>query len=300
MQQPKYKYAFPFIAVFAFATSGAATPIESMPLSQNAASLTPAPTTVTNNISDSSDSSVAPVNINWQLMQKSEKLEEEVRRLRGTIEEHENTIQQLKKDLENHYADLDQRLQLLQQKVDDQRTQPPSTLPVTTTPTTATPMEKNTPKAVPTTTPKVTNVIKASSNIAEPESNAETKKNDLNEKEAYTLALEAYKQDGAKKAIAPMQDFIKNYPKSVYIANAHFWLAEFNLAITPTNYAAAKKNYEVVAKQYADSDKASRALYQLYNIAKEVDHNASVATTYKQIILNKYPKSKEAGFLKTN
>ncbi|SDB88224.1 YbgF trimerization domain-containing protein [Acinetobacter boissieri] len=291
MQLSKYNYAL--ISLLSCSVSYAAIPIESMSLSQNSTASI-APTTATNNTS-TSDNSTVPVNINWQLMQKSEKLEEEVRRLRGTIEEHENTIQQLKKDLDNHYADLDQRLQILQQKVDDQQqqqAQQPSAAPVA-------PSVPATPKTVvpPTTTNKPASTNKATS-IA-PETTAETKKTDLTEKEAYTLALEAYKQGGAKKAIAPMQDFIKNYPKSIYIGNAHFWLAEFNLAITPANYVAAKKNYDIVAKQYAESDKASRALYQLYSIAKEVDHNLALATKYKQIILSKYQDSKEAGYFKT-
>lgn len=96
-----------------------------------------------------------------------------------------------------------------------------------------------------------------------------------------------------------MEIFIKSYPKSVYIANAHFWLAEFNLAIEPANYSVAKQNYEIVAKQYPQSEKSSRALYQLYSIAKEVDHNTVSAKLYKQQILSKYPKSKEATYFKS-
>lgn len=301
MQLSKYNYAL--ISLLSCSVSYAAIPIESMSLSQNSTASI-APTTATNNTS-TSDNSTVPVNINWQLMQKSEKLEEEVRRLRGTIEEHENTIQQLKKDLDNHYADLDQRLQILQQKVDDQQQQqaqqPSATpaAPVAPSVPATTKEQISTPKTIvpPTTTNKPASTNKVTSTA--PETTAETKKTDLTEKEAYTLALEAYKQGGAKKAIAPMQDFIKNYPKSIYIGNAHFWLAEFNLAITPANYVAAKKNYDIVAKQYAESDKASRALYQLYSIAKEVDHNVALATKYKQIILSKYQDSKEAGYFKT-
>ena len=118
------------------------------------------------------------------------------------------------------------------------------------------------------------------------------------EKAAYTVALDAYKQGGAKKAIAPMQNFIKNNPNSVYISNAYFWLAEFNLAIEPTNYAEAKKNYGIVANQYPNSSRAPRAVYQLYNIAKEVDKNSTQANQYKAKLLKQYPKSEEASFFK--
>ena len=118
------------------------------------------------------------------------------------------------------------------------------------------------------------------------------------EKAAYTVALDAYKQGGAKKAIAPMQNFIKNHPNSVYISNAYFWLAEFNLAIEPTNYSEAKKNFEIVAMKYPQSAKASSALYRLYSIAQDVDHKPALAAQYKSKILSQYPKSEEARFLK--
>ncbi|MBF7685252.1 hypothetical protein I2F17_05370 [Acinetobacter sp. B10A] len=301
MQLSTYTYAL--IALFSCSISYAAIPIENMSLSQDSTASV-SPTTIKSNAT-SSEESTAPVNMNWQLMQKSEKLEEEVRRLRGTLEEHENTIQQLKKDLENHYADLDQRLQLLQQKLDEQQTPQSVSSSSTTAPVNATPTnpattheeKTNTPAPAATKAPSPNKVVATPA----PSTNTTTEqqKTDLTEKEAYTLALEAYKQGGAKQAIAPMQEFIKHYPKSIYIGNAHFWLAEFNLAVTPANYTAAKKNYEIVAKQHAESDKAPRALYQLYSIVKEVEHNSTAALTYKQLILSKYPKSKEAGYFKT-
>ena len=110
--------------------------------------------------------------------------------------------------------------------------------------------------------------------------------------------MDAYKQGGAKKAIAPMQNFIKNHPNSVYISNAYFWLAEFNLAIEPTNYTEAKKNFEIVATKYPQSAKASSALYRLYSIAQDVDHKPALAAQYKSKILSQYPKSEAARFFK--
>ena len=95
-----------------------------------------------------------------------------------------------------------------------------------------------------------------------------------------------------------MQNFIKNNPNSVYISNAYFWLAEFNLAIEPTNYSEAKKNYNIVVNKYPNSAKASRSLYQLYNIAKDVDHNTTLATQLKTKLQKNYPKSEEVGYLK--
>ena len=48
-------------------------------------------------------------------MQRIKNLKEKFK-LRGQLEEHDNSIEQLKKELQNRYTDLDQRLELLSQK----------------------------------------------------------------------------------------------------------------------------------------------------------------------------------------
>ena len=254
-------------------------PIESRGLSQ-ATNNSVNPTSV----AVDTGASATATNINWQIMQKNQQLESDLRSLRGKLEEQDNEIAQLKHELENRYADLDQRLELLQQKVDpeasnttedNQQDTPPSNTTITNASSSTTTVAVN--KAP---------VVVSTQNTSELE------------KAAYTVALDAYKQGGAKKAIAPMQNFIKNNPNSVYISNAYFWLAEFNLAIEPTNYAEAKKNYGIVANQYPNSSRAPRAVYQLYNIAKEVDKNSTQANQYKAKLLKQYPKSEEASFFK--
>lgn len=283
------KHALFSIALLS-STSLFAIPIESRGLSDSASS---AANTVAN--------SATPIagNLNWDLMQKNQQLENQIRELRGKIEEQENSIDQLTKELSNRYIDLDQRLELLNQKLDpdsnhenNQQEQAPT-------------------EAAPTdnTTPAPQTNTQSSSQIAKPATQSTQttpKKNDSTntsdpvalEKAAYTIALDAYKKGGAKQAIAPMQNFIKNNPNSIYTGNAHFWLAEFNLAIEPPNYTEAKKNYEIVAAKYPNSSKAPRALYQLYSIAKDVTKNTQSANTYKSKLLSTYPKSEEAGFFK--
>ena len=238
-------------------------------------------------------------------MQKNQQLENDIRTLRGQLEEQANDIDQLKKDLANRYTDLDQRLELLHQKVDpDSATQEDGT---NTNTNSATPASPSVSQSQPADGNKV---VAAPSQTSEQQSNtpvtntqpATTAQNQSNplelEKAAYTVALDAYKQGGAKKAIAPMQNFIKNHPNSIYTGNAYFWLAEFHLATDPVNYNEAKKNYNIVASQYPNSSKAPRALYQLYSIAKDDDKNTVSANQYKNKLLTQYPKSEEAKFFK--
>ena len=48
-------------------------------------------------------------NLNWDLIQKKQQLEIQLRELRGKLEEHDHQIDQLTKELNNRYSDLDLR-----------------------------------------------------------------------------------------------------------------------------------------------------------------------------------------------
>lgn len=278
------KHSVLFIALLSSAHLYANVPIESRSLSQQQA----------NNVVAGSPS------LNWEIMQKNQKLEEEIRKLRGQLEEHDNAIEQLKKELTNRYTDLDQRLELLSQKIDppeeNTEAQDGTTATGTASTDTAAPVIAPTAPAQQQTAP-----AKAQPAADRPSANTATTSNTTNqielEKAAYTVALDAYKQGGAKKAIQPMQNFIKNHPNGIYVGNAYFWLAEFYLAVEPVDYKAAKQNYNIVATRYPNSAKASRAVYQLYSIANEVDKNTALANQYKTKLLSQYPQSEEAKFI---
>ncbi|MCS4297023.1 TolA-binding protein [Acinetobacter sp. BIGb0196] len=242
--------------------------------------------------------SPAPIagNMNWDLIQKNQQLENQIRELRGKIEEQDHAIDQLNKELTNRYTDLDQRLELLNQKLEPESNQPEQA------PAENAPVDSSTATDQTTTASKATTNSTAPTTAQNPATPANSSNNTSDpvalEKAAYTIALDAYKKGGAKQAIAPMQNFIKNYPNSIYTGNAYFWLAEFQLAIDPPNYNEAKKNYEIVAAKFPNSSKAPRALYQLYSIAKDVNKNTQTANVYKSKLLSTYPKSEEAGFFK--
>lgn len=281
------KHSAIFIALLSSTHLYANIPIESRALSQQ--------------FNDSTTSAPVSTNLNWDLIQKNQKLEEEVRRLRGQLEEHENSIELLKKELANRYTDLDQRLELLSQKIDPpeetteattESTAEAAAAPKSEPPSPANTIQPDPPKN--TTNSTSTPVVQATQNTAT--TNTTNAQIEL-EKAAYTVALDAYKQGGAKKAIQPMQNFIKNHPNGIYVGNAYFWLAEFYLAVEPVDYKAAKQNYNIVATRYPNSAKAPRAIYQLYSIAQEVDKNTALANQYKNKLISQYPQTEEAKFI---
>lgn len=108
------KHVLCVVATLSTTSLFANVPIESRGLSQGstqtAVSTLPA-------ISTGNDTPIQ-TNVSWQLLQKTQQLENDIRALRGKIEEQDNEIQSLKSELSNRYADLDQRLELLQQKID--------------------------------------------------------------------------------------------------------------------------------------------------------------------------------------
>ncbi|ENX38957.1 YbgF trimerization domain-containing protein [Acinetobacter courvalinii] len=278
------KHSVLFIALLSSAHLYANVPIESRALSQQQASNVVAGTP----------------SLNWEIMQKNQKLEEEIRKLRGQLEEHDNAIEQLKKELTNRYTDLDQRLELLSQKIDPPEDNPEAQDPSAATASTN--ADTSAPAIVPAApVPQQTTPATTQAPAAQPQTNTATTESASSqielEKAAYTVALDAYKQGGAKKAIQPMQNFIKNHPNGIYVGNAYFWLAEFYLAVEPVDYKAAKQNYNIVATRYPNSAKASRAVYQLYSIAKEVDKNTALANQYKSKLISQYPQSEEAKFI---
>ncbi len=83
------KHSLLFIALMSTTSLYANIPIESRGLSQNDGS---ASNTSSSNIS-------VPTNLNWELMQKNQQLENDIRTLRGQLEEQANDIDQLKKTL---------------------------------------------------------------------------------------------------------------------------------------------------------------------------------------------------------
>ena len=115
------------------------------------------------------------------------------------------------------------------------------------------------------------------------------------EQKAYIAAYDAYKAGGTQKAIVAMQQFMRDYPNSVYIPNAHYWLGEFYLALTPPNFVEAQKTFNVVLSAYPKSARAAAAIYRLASIA-DIQQRPSEATRLMNILRNDYPNSAEAGY----
>lgn len=217
---------------------------------------TPAPVVAPATIVDSTPT------IQWQLYQKVQQLQQELRELNGALEVQANVIERMKQDARNRYLDLDQRLTELNNRTTAAEANAANNTSSTTTTETV-------------------------------ETKTEVVVNPDDDKRTYFAAYQTFKNGGPNKAINPMRNFIKTYPQSSYIPSAYYWLGEFYLAASPADVNNAKKSFKIVIDNYADSAKASAALLKLASFA-DVDGKTPEAIKYMQRIIKEFPQSDEA------
>ena len=273
------------LAVMASTTSltWAAVPVEMRPLTPSSVQA-PVGTVSTGTANDPNADPADQTSTLWKLYQQVQQLQQEVRDLRGRFESQEQQLDQTDKELKARFTDLDQRFGQLKNTVT--ALEPTVSESNTTISNETTVDTSGAIDASVTPTPPITSPKPAVSN--EPDA----------DKRAYIGAYDAYKSGGAAKAIAPMQAFINNYPSSVYISNAHYWLGEFYLASTPPNFEQAAKSFTVVTSQYPSSAKGAAATYRLATMA-DVDKRTTEAVRLMKKIITDYPNTQEAGYAAT-
>jgi TolA-binding protein len=200
--------------------------------------------------------------IQWQLYQKVQQLQQEVRELNGALEVQANIIERMKQDARNRYLDLDQRITELNNRAATAQASAAANTAATNSATTT-----------------ATATTETNTTVATP-----APVNPDDDKRAYYAAYQTFKNGGPNKAINPMRNFIKTYPQSTFIPSAYYWLGEFYLAASPADVNNAKKSFKIVIDNYADSAKAAAALLKLASFA-DVDAKTQDAIKYMQRII---------------
>ncbi len=200
-------------------------------------------------------------------------LEDANRRMLGTLEDQQHQIDQLKQELKQDVMNLDQRLTTLEAKV-SQLNQPQ----------TANPNNPN-PAAALSTPP---------GNDA---GNSATDAITL-EKNAYLAAYNVYRSQGPDAAIPGMMAFIHQYPNSIFLPHADYWLGEFYMNKQNPDLNKAATYFVTVLKQYPKHAKAPAAMYNLAMIeAAQKKRKEATATLRK--LLKTYPDSAQTQLAKS-
>jgi len=218
------------------------------------------------------------------LVLQVQEMQDEVRTLRGMLEEQTRELENLKRRQRDQYLDLDQRLS-------DLRSAQPATVgaagAVATMPPTVGP-------AVPPAReePEVRAPMESQSEmtgLGEPVVQSRAVEGSPEaEKAAYDQAFQALKELRYADAAESFQAFLDRYPDSDYADNAQYWLGE-SYYVTK-NFDIALGAFQGLLNRFPDSPKAPDALLKIGYTHYELEQWDAARSALTQV-QEKYPDS---------
>lgn len=154
-------------------------------------------------------------------------LKQEVMELRGKLEEQEYQLRQLKEQSLERYMDLDRRL-------GGGAAPAPVEEPKTTYTRPVSPPAQ--PKELP------------------------------GESEAYRAAYGLVRSQQFSQAVDAFRQFLVEFPNGKFAPNAHYWLGELYLVISPPDEESARREFSLLLESYPENGKIPDALYKLGKI----------------------------------
>ncbi|AMO75194.1 MULTISPECIES: tol-pal system protein YbgF [Pseudomonas] len=209
--------------------------------------------------------SAAPVSGQAQLFLQLQQMQDEIARLRGTLEEQQNQIQQLKQESLERYQDLDRRL---------------SSAPAAQNPSTDG-SAAGAGAAAGAAAAQQQQAQPASSEPGDP----------AKEKLYYDAAFDLIKAKDFDKASQAFGAFLRKYPSSQYAGNAQYWLGEVNLA--KGDLQGAGQAFAKVSQAYPSSPKVPDSLYKLADVERRLGNNDKARGILQQVVAQ-YPGSSAA------
>lgn len=210
-----------------------------------------------------------------EMQQQIDSLTQEVRSLRGSLDESNYKLQQATDRQKSLYEEIDKLQQApanpapaTQPQAPTQAAASSADAPASQTNAAANPQATATPTA--------------------PASGSETK----DYENAVNLVLKDKKYD---QAIPAFEGFISSYPSSASTPNAYYWLGQ--LYLNKGNKEKAKANFLTVAQKFKDSPKRAEAIYKLGVITKS-EGDIEKANKYFDLVVKQYPTTSAAQLAK--
>lgn len=215
------------------------------------------------------------------LLNQVQTLQEELMQLRGVVEEQGYQIETLKQQSLERYIDLDRRI--------GGEAASPGQVPVAEAQTAQQPTPAE-PEANP--QAPVTTAPAASVPAIEPQqtaTQAAVAVTPSTEMDAYRDAYGRVKAQDFVGAVGAFEAFLKEFPDSSLVPNAHYWLGELHLQ-SPQNLDKAQASFQRVLKEFPNHDKAPDALFKLGRI-EFMRGNLPQAQTLMQQVIDEYGAS---------
>jgi len=217
-----------------------------------------------------------------EMQQQIDSLTNDVRSLRGSLEETNYKLQQATDRQKNLYEELD--------KLQQAKAAPAAPAPAAAEPASQ-PQPTNSAQQPATSTAPVAPAAAqpATAPASQPAASASESKD-------YDAAVNLVLKDkNYTKAIPAFDAFIASYPNSAQQPGAHYWLGQ--LLLNQGDREKAKAHFLAVAQKYKDSPKRPEAIYKLGVIAK-ADGDMEKANKFFQLVTKQYPNTSAAQLAK--
>ena len=198
-----------------------------------------------------------------ELFHRLQVLQQEVRELRGQVEEQAYQLERLTRQQQQQYIDLDQRLVALRGE---------GQTPAATTPGSLgspTPAEGRPPPAAGPAPP---------------------------ERGAYAAAFDLMQDGRFAESVAAFNRLIDDFPNGQYTPNSFYWLGELHLAMDEVEMA--RQSFAQVLSLYPEHGKVPDALYKLGVVHHRLNDNER-ALQYLDRVIAEHPDSTAAGLART-
>jgi len=119
----------------------------------------------------------------------------------------------------------------------------------------------------------------------------------LSENESYDQAVNLIlKERRYDDAIPQFEKFIQQFPNSVFIPNAHYWLGQ--LLFNKSQFSEAQQHFNQVIRFYPDSSKRPDALLKQGTVLQKLGDEQEAKKLFEQVI-SEYPDSTSATLAKS-
>ncbi len=224
--------------------------------------------------SELNDTLIAPSaqvsSANSELFFMIEELQQQVKTLRGRVEEQANEIRHLKRNAKARYLDLDSRLLGLSKTLDSR-----SSVGVKTSPQ---------PEGASLQVPEV--AASTVKNVAKPLAQSSEAA-----KAAYQQAYSLIKEKKFEQAVSEFYAFIEKYPDGPLTGNAYYWLGEVYLVLPQLEQA--RQAFSIVVQAYPEHSKVADSLFKL-GVAYDRLQNAKESQRYLSEVQKRFPNSTAA------
>ena len=113
------------------------------------------------------------------------------------------------------------------------------------------------------------------------------------EKQRYQVAQQLVKDRKLPEAQKALVQFIKDFPKGSFTANAHYWLGEVDLVLPRPDVEQARYNFSYIVQNYPNHAKVPASLYKLGTIYDMKGQKQKATELFNQVI-KQYPDSTAA------